>query len=100
VFHAGLLAERPQKVGRGPLRSLRPGGPPRPTRPFAARPAVLNRTGCHPAAHHRPPGVEAWAFWRPPRGNPVVDLIRISNYRSDGGCTIACIGWYFLGVCG
>jgi hypothetical protein len=44
VFRAGVVPERPQKVGRGPLRSLRPGASaPDPTLRGSSGSAVPNR---------------------------------------------------------
>lgn len=86
MFRAGAVPERPQKVGRGPLRSLRPPGePPRPTRPFAARPAALNKAGFHPVATRWSTGGRSTVFRRPTGGIPAVDqLLTRPHGRNDG----------------
>ena len=70
-----------------------PRGPPRPTRPFAARPAVLNRTGCLPASNRWPIGGQPVAVRRS-------ISCRLSTHGWSDGRRLAYISWWFLGVRG
>jgi hypothetical protein len=54
-------------------------GPQRPTRPFAARPAVLNQAGFHPVATRWSTSGRSTVFRRPTGGRPAIDLIPTLN---------------------